>query len=105
MTGAYFGSQVRSRHWQAGENSIDNRFTCDRFRFRFVTDDDAVTQHVSADALDVLRRDVAAAVQESMSSRREREINRGGGRSAVANQAVEVQMVRGRSAPGPADVH
>ena len=34
------------------------------FRFRFVAHDDAMAQNVGADALDVLRRDVAAAVQE-----------------------------------------
>ena len=47
------------------------------FRFGFVADDDAVAQDIVPDALDVLRRDIAAAVEEGVGARGERERNRG----------------------------
>ena len=65
-----------SRHRQSRENSLDNGLAGDRFRLGFVADDDAMPQDVRADALYVLRRDVAAAVQKRMGSSAERQINR-----------------------------
>ena len=70
----------------------------------FVADDDAVAQDIGADALDVLRRDVAAAVQERVGARGQREVNRGARRSAVTNQAFQIQIVRRRLARRPDDI-
>ena len=82
-----------SRHRQSGKNPLDDGLARDRLRLGFVADDDAVAQHIGADALHVLRRDVAAAVQERVRARGEREINRGARRGAVANQSFELQIV------------
>ena len=52
-----------------------------------------MAQHVGADALHVLWRDIAAAVQERVCARTECEINGGARRSAVANQSFQPQIV------------
>src|SRR6478752_6655104 len=94
-----------SRHRQSCKNSLDDGFTRHRFSLGFVADDDAVTQHVGADALYVLRRDVAAPVQERMRARTECEINGGTRRSAVANQSFEPEIVGAGLARRPDYVH
>ena len=70
------------------KNPLDNRLARNRLCFRFVADDDAMAQNVGTNALDVLRCDVAASVQESMSTRGQREINCGAGGGAVTNQTL-----------------
>ncbi len=86
---------TRKSSWnrQPCKNPFDDRFTRDRFRLSFVTDDDAVPQHVRADAFHVLRRNVTAAVQKRVSTRTEREINRRARRRAVTNKSLESQIV------------
>src|SRR5437762_2124147 len=64
-----------------------------------------MTQHVGTDALHILWRDIAAAVQEGVSARTECEINCGSRRSAVANQSLESQIVGAGFARGPDHVH
>ena len=72
--------------------SFDDCLARHTLGFGFVTHDDAMAQDVEADALDVLWRDVAATVEESVSACGEGEIDRGARRGAVSNQAVEFQM-------------
>jgi hypothetical protein len=55
-------SQFRSRHRQPREDPLHNRLARNRLRFRFVANDNAMTQNVGTDALDVLRCDVAASI-------------------------------------------
>ena len=93
-----------SRHRQSRENPLDNRLARDRLCFRFVANDDAMAQNVGTDALDVLRCDVAASVQESMSTRGQREINCGAGRGAVTNQTFQLQVIRCRLPRRPNNV-
>jgi hypothetical protein len=52
----------RSRHRQSRKNAFYNRLARNRLRFRFVANDNAMTQDVGADALNVLRCDVAASI-------------------------------------------
>src|SRR5215211_8752652 len=94
-----------SRHRQPRKNSFDDDLTRHGLSLGFVADDDAMAQHVGADALHVLWRDVAAPVQERMCARTKCEINRGAGRSAVANQSFEPKIVRAGLARGPDHVN
>ena len=66
----------KSRHRQPSKNPLDNGLARDCFRLGFVTDNDAVPQHVGTNALYVLRRDLAAPVQKRMGPSAERQINR-----------------------------
>src|SRR5215831_12991283 len=90
-----------SRHRQSCKNSLDDGLTRHRLSLGFVADDDAVPQHVGADAFHVLRRDVAASVQERVCARTEGEINGRARRSAIANQSFEPQIVGARLPCGP----
>ncbi len=94
-----------SRHRESGENSLDDGLTRHRLSLGFIADDDAMAQHVGADALHVLRRDVAAPVQERVCARTEGKINGGARRSAVANQTFQAQIVGARFARGPDHVN
>src|SRR4029077_10981282 len=85
-----------SRHRQSCKNPLDNRLARNRLCFRFVANDNAMTQDIGADALDVLRGDVAASVQESMSTRGQREINCGARGGSVTNQTLQLQVIRRR---------
>jgi hypothetical protein len=55
-------SPAHSRHRQPREDPFYNRLARNRLRFRFVANDNAVTQNVGTDALDVLGRNVAASI-------------------------------------------
>ena len=48
-------------------------------------------QHVGADGLDVLRRDVAAAADEGVRPRRLRQVERRPGRGAVLDEIADVE--------------
>src|SRR5213083_337144 len=87
------------------KNSFDDGLTRHRFSLGFIADDDAMTQHVGADALHILWRDIAAAVQEGVGARAEGEINGRARRSAVANQSLESQIVGAWFARGPDHIH
>jgi hypothetical protein len=54
--------KFKSRHRQSRENALYNSLARNRLRFRFVANDDAVTQNIGTDALDVLRCNVAASI-------------------------------------------
>ena len=60
-----------------------------------------MAQDIVPDAFDILRRDVTAAVQEGVGARGEGEIDRCAWRRAVADQAVELQIIRGGFARRP----
>src|SRR6476620_979413 len=96
---------MASRHSQSGKNALDDGLTRHRLSLGFIADDDAMAQHVGADALYILRRDIAAAIQKRMCTRTECEINGGARRSAVANQSFESQIVGAGLARGPDHVH
>src|SRR5262249_19723017 len=93
--------RTASRHRQSCKNSLNDGLTRHRLSLGLIADDDAMAQHVRADALHVLRRDVASAVKECVRARTEGEINGGARRSAVANQSFQPQIVGARSARGP----
>src|SRR5438477_12239966 len=86
--------RFKSRHRQPRENPFHDRLTRNRLSFLYVANDNAMTKNVGTDALDVLRCDVAASVQESMSTRGQREINCGAGGGAVTNQTLQLQVIR-----------
>src|SRR5260370_30777642 len=86
-------SLFRSRHWQAGKDSFDDGFARDRFGLGFVADNDAVAQHVLADAFDILRRDVAAAIQKGVGTCAEGEVDCCAWRSAVTHEPLESQII------------
>src|SRR2546423_1811755 len=90
-----------SRHRQASEYSVDYRLAGDRLRLRLIADDDAVAQDIGADALYVLRRNVATAIQKRVGPSSEREVNCGPRRRAITNQSVHLQVVSARIARGP----
>src|SRR6266550_4620812 len=94
-----------SRHRQSCENSLDDGLTRHGLSLGFIADNDAVTQYIGADALYVLRRDVAAAVQERVGARTECEINGGARRSSVANQSFQPQIVGAGLSRGPDHVN
>ena len=73
----------KSRHRQSRENPIDYRLARHALGFGFVAHDDAVAQNIRPDAFDILRRDIAAAVQEGVGAGGKREVNRGARRSAI----------------------
>src|SRR4029077_14517250 len=81
----------KSRHRQSCENPIDYRLACHALGFGLVAHDDAVAQNIRPDAFDILRRDIAAAVEERIGARGEREVNRRPRRSAVTDQAFEFE--------------
>ena len=65
-----------------------------------------MAQHVHADALDVLRRDVAAPVQEGVGFGGQRQGNGGAGRGAQLDQPLQaVNFVGGRIARAANNVH
>ena len=80
-----------SRHGQRVENLLDDVLRGDVFRLGLVADRDAMAQHVGREFLHVLRRDVAAAVEERRGARGQRQIDRGARRGAVLDVAVEIQ--------------
>src|SRR4029077_3938662 len=86
----------KSRHRQSCENPLDDRLARNRLRFRFVANDNAMTQNVGTDALDVLRCDIAASVQESMSARGQCEINCSARGGTVTHQTLQLQIIRRR---------
>src|SRR5437763_1099406 len=92
------------RHRQARKNPLNNRLACNRFRFCLVADDDAMTQNIRTDALDVLRRDVAATIQERMRSSSESEVYGGARRGAITDQTFKLQIVSRRFACRPNDI-
>src|SRR5436853_2041314 len=94
-----------SRHWQSGKNSLDDGLTRHRFGLSFVADDDAMAQHVGANTLHILWRNISAPVQERMGARSECKVNGGARRCAIANQSFETQIVGGWFACRPDDVH
>src|SRR5438309_12048032 len=56
------------------KDSLQQVFRANVLRLRFIRENNTMPEHIVADGLDVLRRDVAAAVQESLplgSSRQE----------------------------------
>src|SRR5206468_9794869 len=94
-----------SRHRQPGKDSLDDGLARHRLSLGFVADDDAVPQHVGADALHVLWRDVAAPVQKRMCARTECEINGCAWRSAIADQSFQTKIVRAGLPRGPDHVY
>ena len=63
-----------------------------------------MSQDVGPNAFHILRGDVAAAIEKRVSARRERQINRRARRSAITNQALQLEPIRGRLARCPDDV-
>ena len=63
-----------------------------------------MAQYVVPDGFDVLRRDVAAAVEERVGLGREGEIDGGTGRGTVADHPVKLEAVGLRLATGPDDI-
>src|SRR5215211_1405560 len=94
-----------SRHRQSGKNSFDDGLTRHGLSLGFIADNDAMAQHVGTNALHVLWRYVAAPIQECVCARSKCEINRGAGRSTVANQSFETKIVGARFARGPDHVN
>src|SRR5690349_22473914 len=87
-----------SGHRYAVEDAAYDLVGVDLLRLRLVGDDDAVAQHVRPDRLHVLRRHVAAPLQERMRLGGERQVERGARRGAVLDQRSEVELVRRRIA-------
>src|SRR6266446_1423488 len=94
-----------SRHRQSCKNSLDDGLTRHGLSLGFIADDDSMAQHVRADALHVLWRDVAAPVQKRMCARTECKINSCTWRSTVANQSFQTKIVGARFAGGPHHVN
>src|SRR5207248_924338 len=55
-----------SRHRELVEDALEQVFRGEVLGLGLVSDDDAVAQHVVTDRLDVLRRDVATAVEKGL---------------------------------------
>src|SRR6266550_5645930 len=94
-----------SRHRQFIKNLLNNRFAGLFFRFGFVGDGDAVAQHVHADALHVLRGNVAAATKERKSLGSERQRDRSARRRAELDEIFHLDFVGFRFARGAHEVH
>src|SRR6266540_4062624 len=88
------------RHRQFIKNLLDDRLAGLLLRLRFVGDRHAVAEHIHADALDILRGDIAAPAQEGEGLGRERERNRRARRGAELNEIFRVDVVVRRVARG-----
>ena len=88
-----------------GEDALHDGLAGQFLGLGLVADDDAVAQHVQADVLHVLRRDVAAPVQEGVRAGGERQVDRRARAGAAADHAVELELVAGRVARGEHHVH
>src|SRR5687768_16858629 len=97
-------ASFQSGNRQASEDSLDDLFARDLFRFRFVADDDAMTKHVGADTLHIVRSDIAAPGDERASSRSKGQGNRCARRCSVADHPLELQPVGCWIARGEYDV-
>ena len=64
-----------------------------------------MAQHVHADGLHVLRRHIAAALEERIRFRRNRQIDRRARRRAVLDEAGDIDVVRLRLARGEDQIH
>src|SRR5579863_1022691 len=83
------------RHLDELEELADDRFRRDLLGLGLVGEDHAVAQHVHADGLDVLGRDVAAVTQEGVRARRQVEVDRRARARTEGDEVAELsQTVR-----------
>src|SRR5262249_15989641 len=88
-------------HGQRFQDLCNDVFGSDILRFGLVANRHAVAQHIQCEALHVLRRDVAAAVQEGRGGGGHGGGDGRGGRGGAADVAVQVDAVALRVACGP----
>jgi hypothetical protein len=92
------------RHGQFVEQGGDDFFGGHVFGLGLEGGDDAVAEDVGGDGLDVLRGDIAAALEEGVGAGGEGEVEGGAGRGAVADVVAEgVELVGGGVAGGEDD--
>src|ERR1043165_725919 len=84
---------VRLRYGQRVEDLLDDVRGGEVFGFRLVGHDNAMAQDVGRDGLDVLRGDVAAAVDKRISLGRQGKRNRGTGGGADLDKALEIKAI------------
>src|SRR5262249_47508750 len=97
------GPRADLRDGHALEDALHHLVGVDLLGLGLVGDDDAVAQHVGTDRLHVLRRDVAAALEEGVRLGGEGEVERRARRGAVLDERTEIQLVGLRLARGEDD--
>src|SRR6202166_1732793 len=96
---------MRSGHGESVEDLANHVLGADVFGLGFVSHGYTVAQHIHGDRLDVLRRDVVAAIQKSGGARSERQVDRRPRRSAGVDIPVDVQGLCDRRTRGEHEVH
>src|SRR5262245_36782113 len=87
------GPRAELRDGHAVDDALSLVVDIDLLGLGLVVDDDAGAQHVATDRLHVLRRDVAAALEEGVGLDGDGEVGRRARRGAVLAERTEIQLV------------